>query len=94
MPRPRWQGLERAHAQFLGQGERLAVVSFGLFHLWRHALRRDLTEKPHGIGCVAPFLMRPGELQSPPRLRACLVQAASQQIRLTSQTIRGAWSHM
>ena len=70
--------LEWAHAKLLGQGERLAVVDFGFFHLWWRALRRDLSEEPHGIGFVAPLLMCPGELQGALRLGAGLVQAASQ----------------
>ena len=46
------------------------------------ALRRDLAEEPQGVGFVAPFLVRPGELQGPLRLGRRLVQPAGQQIRL------------
>ena len=38
-------GLERAHAEFLGQGEGLAVVGFGQFDYLRLALRRNVTEE-------------------------------------------------
>ena len=75
-------GHEWTHAQLLSQSEGLLVVGCGLCDLRRMALRRDLPEEPQGIGCVAPFLMRPGELQGALRLGAGLVQAARQQIRL------------
>jgi Na+/H+ antiporter NhaA len=49
--------LERAHTQFLGEGEGLLVVGFGLLSLQWRALRCNLTEKPEGIGFVALFSM-------------------------------------
>jgi hypothetical protein len=39
-------GLERAHAQFLGQSEGLAVEGFDQFGLWGLALRRNVAEEP------------------------------------------------
>jgi hypothetical protein len=36
---------ERAHAQFLGQGEGLAVVFSSLLALWRLAPRRNVAEE-------------------------------------------------
>jgi hypothetical protein len=39
-------GLEWAHAEFLGQGEGLAVVDFSLFGVRETALRSDLTKQP------------------------------------------------
>jgi hypothetical protein len=54
-------GLERAHAEFVGQGQGLLVVGFGLSALWRLAPRRDLAEEPpQGIRLVAAFLVRTG----------------------------------
>ena len=75
-------GLERAHAEFLGQGEGLAVVGCSGFDLWRLVVRRNLAEEPQGVGFVAPFLMGSGELQGVLRLGVRLVQPAGQQIRL------------
>ena len=53
-------GLERAHAELLGQGEGLAVVGFGLLDLRGIALRRNLAEEPQGICLVAMFLVLAG----------------------------------
>src|SRR5262249_26903539 len=75
-------GPEWTHAQFLGQGEGLLVVGFSLCNLWGLTLCRDLAEEPQGVGFMAPFLMRPRELQGPLRLGIRLIQAAGQQIRL------------
>ena len=38
-------GLERAHAQLLGQGEGLAVVGFGQLGLWGLALHRNVAKE-------------------------------------------------
>jgi hypothetical protein len=38
-------GLERTHTQLFGQGKSLLVVSFGLFNLWRLALRRNVAKE-------------------------------------------------
>jgi hypothetical protein len=53
-------GLERAHAQFPGEGERLPVI--GLSPLARQGLaaRRNLAEEAQGIRLVAPFLVAHG----------------------------------
>ena len=75
-------GLERAHAEFVGQGEGLAVVGFGLLDLRGLALRRDLAEEPQGIGLVAAFLVRTGERQRSLGEGVRLLQAASQQMCL------------
>jgi hypothetical protein len=58
-------GLERAHAEFLGQGEGLLVVGFCLFNLWRHAPCRNVTEEAQGIRLVATFLVLTGKRQRP-----------------------------
>jgi hypothetical protein len=39
-------GLERAHAECLGEGEGLAVIAFGWLDLQRILPRRDLAEDP------------------------------------------------
>ncbi len=75
-------GLERAHAEFLGQGEGLAVVGFGLLDLRGLALRRNLAEEAQGIRLVATFLVLTGERQRPLGEGVRLLQAASQQLRL------------
>ena len=44
MPRPRWQWACKAHAEFLGQAEGLAVVRFGLIDVQRLLMRGDVAE--------------------------------------------------
>ena len=75
-------GLERAHAELLGQGEGLAVVGFGLVALRRLAPRRNVAEEAQGIRLVAPFLVRTGERQRTLGEGVRLLQAAGQQLRL------------
>jgi hypothetical protein len=58
-------GLERAHAECLGEGEGLLVVGCGWLALWRLAPCGDLTEKPQRICLVAAFLVSTGERQYP-----------------------------
>jgi len=75
--------LERAHAEFRGQGEGLAVVTCGWLNLWGRLARRTLTQEPQSPGLGAALLVLEGEVN---RLRGALVrrlQAASQQIGLT-----------
>jgi hypothetical protein len=67
-------GLERAHAQLLGQVEGLAVMIFGLFGLRGLALRGNLTEEAQGIRLVTAFLSRTGESQRPLGESMCLRQ--------------------
>jgi hypothetical protein len=57
-------GLERAHAEFLGQGKGLAVVGFGWLDLRGLAPRRNVTEEAQGICLVATFLVCTSEGQS------------------------------
>ena len=76
-------GLERAHAEFVGQGEGLLVVGFGLLDLRGIAPRRNLAEEAQGIRLVAPFLVLTGMRQRPLGEGVRLLQAASQQMRLT-----------
>ena len=70
--------LERAHAEFLGQGEGLVVVGCGRLHLRRRPMRRNLAEEAQGIGLVAPFLVRTGKRQRALGEGVRLLQAASQ----------------
>ena len=58
-------GHERAHAEFLGQGEGLAVVGFGLLDLRGITPCRNVAEEAQGIRLVATFLVRTGERQRP-----------------------------
>ena len=62
-------GLERAHAQRLGEGEGLAVVAYGWLGLGGRLARRALAEEPQCPGLVAALLILAGELE---RLRGAL----------------------
>src|SRR4029450_2336362 len=53
-------GLEGAHAEFLGQGEGLAVVGFGWLTLWGIAMRCNVAKEVQGICLVATFLVLAG----------------------------------
>ena len=75
-------GLERAHAQLLGQGQGLLVVGFGLRALRGLAPRRNLAEEAQGIRLVAAFLVLTGKRQGALGEGVCLLQAAGQQMRL------------
>jgi hypothetical protein len=76
-------GLQRAHAQLLSQGEGLAVVIASLIALRRLTSRRNLAKEAQGIRLVAPFLVRTGERQRMLGEGVRLLQAASQQLRLS-----------
>jgi hypothetical protein len=56
-------GLERAHAQCLGQGEGLAVIGFCSRALRGIALSGNVAEEAQGIRLVAIFLVRTGMRQ-------------------------------
>ena len=75
-------GLERAHAQLLGQGEGLAVVAGGGLDLWGRLARRALAQEPQGPGLVAALLILAGEIDSLHGAFVRVFQAARQQIRL------------
>src|SRR5712664_3511091 len=75
-------GLERTHAEFLGESKGLVVVGCGLFNLWRLAPRRNVAEEAQGIRLVAPLLVFTGERQCALGEGMCLLQAASQHLRL------------
>src|SRR2546425_4212694 len=53
---PATVGLERAHAEFIGQSEGLLTVGYGGVALPGVAQRRDVAEEAQGIGLVAAFL--------------------------------------
>ena len=72
-------GLQRAHAEFVGQGEGLAVVGCGRLGLRRIALRSDVAEEAQGPCLVSPFLVVPAELERPLGQGQRLLQAAGQQ---------------
>src|SRR5262245_48455575 len=75
-------GLEGTHAEFLGQGEGLAVVIFSLLDLWEILMGGDLPEEPQGPRLVPPLLMDAGEVEGPPSELDRLLHAAGQQIGL------------
>ena len=75
-------GLERAHAEFLGQGEGLPVVMFGRLDLRGVLMGGDLPEEPQGPRLVAPLLMGTGEVEGTPSELDRLLHAAGQQIGL------------
>ena len=75
-------GLERAHPQFLGQGEGLAVGGCGWLTLRGIAMRRNVAEEAQGIRLVAPLPALMGECQRTFGQGMRLVQTASQQMRL------------
>jgi hypothetical protein len=74
--------LERAHAEFLGQGEGLAVVVFSRLDLRGITPRRDLAEEAQGIRLVTPFLSLTGIRQHTLGQGVRLLQLAGQQLRL------------
>ena len=75
-------GLERAHAEFLGQGEGLAVVGCGVLDLRGIAPRRNVAEEAQGIRLVAAFLVLTGKRQRTLGEGVRLLQAAGQHLRL------------
>ena len=76
-------GHERAHAEFVGQGEGLLVVGCGQTDLRRIAPYGDLTEEPQRIRLVAQLLMRTGECQRLLGESLRLLQATGQQLRFS-----------
>jgi hypothetical protein len=72
-------GLERAHAERVGQGEGLAVGGCGWLDPQGLALRRHLPQEPQSPRLVAALLLRPGE--GPRSAGADLLPVARQEIR-------------
>jgi len=56
-------GHERAHAEFLGQGQSLLVVGFGLCDIGGIAMCGNLTKEPEGPCLVSPLLAGKGEFE-------------------------------
>ena len=57
--------LEWAHAEFLGQGQGLAVGGFGRRHVRRVTMHGNLTEEPQGPRLLAPPVVLPGVREHP-----------------------------
>ena len=75
-------GLERAHAECVGQREGLVVVGYGGLALRGIAPRRNVAEEAQGIRLVAAFLVRTGMRQRALGEGLRLLQAVGQQLRL------------
>ena len=74
-------GLERAHAEFVSQGEGLAVVGYGGLALRGLAPRRNVTKEAQGIRLVATFVVLTGECQR-------LLGEALRLLQVTGQHLR------
>jgi hypothetical protein len=68
-------GDERAHAARLGEGQRLAVVAFGVLSAAR---RCDITSEAEGVGLGCPSPQPAGERQNFPRVAGGLVDPPGQ----------------
>jgi hypothetical protein len=73
-------GYERTHPQCIGQGQGLLVVGFGLFELWRMALRRDLAKQAQGPRLVAAFVMLAADFNGMPSLVQSVLESPGLQI--------------
>ena len=71
--------LQRAHAEFLGQGEGLLIGGLRLPNLWRVAVRGEIAAQPPGPCLVPPFLVGPGQLECTLRLVLRLLTVARQE---------------
>ena len=71
--------LQRAHAEFLGQGEGLAVVGGGLVDVRGLAMHGDLAEEPAGMRLVAAARVGTGEFEEASGQRTRLVHAADEE---------------
>lgn len=56
-------GLERAHAEFVGQGEGLPVVGFRLLSLGRIGVGMDSAKQAQRKGLVSTCLLLPGQVE-------------------------------
>src|SRR5262249_44251827 len=90
-------GHERAHAEFLGQGEGLLVVGFHLRVLWWLTPCCNVAEEAQGICLVAPFLVRTCMRQRTHGEGVCLPQAACQHLCLpegeTTERLKASTFH-
>jgi hypothetical protein len=75
-------GDQRAHAEFVGQGEGLAIAGIGLFDLRGLTMRGNITEEAQGIRLPTAFLVGTEILKGTGGKRARLLQVAGAQMRL------------
>ena len=71
--------LQRAHAQFLGEGEGLTVVGGGLVEVWGLATHGALAEESQRMHLVAASCVGAGELKETFGERTRLVHAADEE---------------
>jgi hypothetical protein len=76
-------GLERTHAEFLGQGEGLLVVGCSLCSLRGLPPRRNVAEEAEGRRLAIPFLVLTGKGQRTLNKRARLLEVAGAHLRFT-----------
>ena len=76
-------GLERAHAQLVGQGQGLTVRDFGLLDIRWIAMRGDLAEESENPRLVSPFFVRSGEIEGTLRALDCILRSLGEYIGLT-----------
>ena len=75
-------GLQRAHAELLGQSKGLPIMGFIVVCLWGLAPRRDLAEEAQDIRLVAPVRELAGDRQGALGVGVRLRQATRQHLRL------------
>src|SRR5215831_17570092 len=85
-------GLERTHAQLLGQGESLAVVGFGRRSIGGLALGRNVAEEVHGTRLKNSSLAGAGTFEDTLGEHARLLEAAGVQMCLTQTQAQKAWT--
>ena len=76
-------GLERAHAEFIRQGEGLLVMGCGLFGLRGRVLHGHLAEEPERIRLVSSLLVPASEFERLPGNAACVLPSPRNEIGLT-----------
>jgi hypothetical protein len=75
-------GGERAHAELVGPGEGLAVMSLRRLQIGRVGVGGDLAEEAQDPGLVATLLLLVREVEGAPGDRERVVPAAGQEMRL------------
>jgi hypothetical protein len=73
---------ERAHSEFVGPGEGLAIVRLGRLLIWRVGLCGDLAEEAENPGLVAALLLLERKLEGTQGDFERVPSAAGQQMRL------------
>ena len=71
-------GLERAHAQLLGQGQGLLVVGFGLRGIGGVGVGMDGAKLVQRVRLVPAFLLLPGQVERLARVLPGLLAASRQ----------------